>query len=70
MYALKLRKTDLPLLTILNDGIAPEIPKTPHFLIVTPGESSEIVSEKVFIAEYASRLSAATSPALLKINKS
>lgn len=68
MYALKLRKTDLPLLTLLNDGVPPEIPKTTHFMIVTPGESPTIVSEKVFDADYASRLSTA-GPSLLKLNK-
>lgn len=68
MYALKLRKTDLPLLTLLNDGIEPEIPKSTHFMIVTPGESSVIVSEKEFDANYASRISTA-GPIIFKINK-
>lgn len=68
MYALKLRKIDLPLLTLLNDGIPPEIPKKPHYLVVTPGESSVIVSEKDFDENYASRISTA-GPFLMKLNK-
>ena len=71
MYAIKIRKTDMPLLTILNGGVEPTLNDgESRFLIVDPGQSpmTVTVSEKVFDRYYADKVSTA-GPALLKINK-
>ena len=68
MYALKIRKSDQAILTLLNDGVPVEIPKKTSYLIVTPGESAKVVTEREFDDNYAGRLST-VGPFLMKINK-
>jgi hypothetical protein len=74
MYAIKIRKSDMPLLTILNGGIAPEVPaRETHFLVVNPDATgddptTQIITEKAFDRDYAGKISTA-GPELLKLNK-
>ena len=70
LYAIRIRKSDLPLITILNGGVTPEIEKTPTYLVVKIEDSehthNEIVTERVFHQrfEISNR-----SPLLLKLKK-
>lgn len=68
MYAIKLRKTDLPLLTALNGGVAPEIPKISSYLILNSDGTVSTVTEKEFDEKLAGRVSL-SGPILMKINK-
>lgn len=68
MYAIKIRKSDLPLLALLNKGYEPAIEKTSMYLIVNPDGANQMVTEKEFDANYAGRISS-TGPALVKLNK-
>ena len=47
-YALKIRKSDLALLTLLNGGVTPKIEKTTTYLIICPDDSgpNEIVTQR------------------------
>lgn len=69
MFGIKLRKSDLPLLTLLNGGKAPEIPaKGSHYLIVNTDGDNFTVTEREFDANFANKISTA-GPALFKLNK-
>lgn len=68
MYAIKIRKTDLPLLALLNKGFEPALDKDTHYLIVNPDGANEMVTEKEFDEKFATRVSTA-GPVLMKINK-
>lgn len=65
-YALEIRKSDLPLLTILNGGVTPEIEKTPTVLIIDTDGPNEIVTMREFRN---TRLLSSRSPFLMKLNK-
>ena len=69
MYALKIRKSDLGILTLLNNGVTPTVEKKTTYLIVNPDGASVIVDEKQFDNQFASRISTA-GPLLMKLNKS
>lgn len=48
-YAIKIRKSDLPLITILNGGVTPAIEKQPTYLIFSAEDDnlfSEIVTQR------------------------
>lgn len=67
MYALKIRKIDLDLLTQLNKGVTPTVEKKDTYLIVRPSGENEIVSALEFQTKYADKV-AVNSPKLFKIN--
>lgn len=46
-YAIKIRKSDLALITFLNGGVTPEVQKTPTYLIFSADGSSESSSKVV-----------------------
>lgn len=67
-YALKIRKSDLPLLTVLNGGVTPEIEKTTTYLVITVEDAenthNEILTERELFDTYEIN---AYSPLLLKL---
>lgn len=50
MYAIKIRKSDLALLTLLNGGVAPDTTKQNTYLIVNPERplENQVVNQKTF----------------------
>ena len=70
MYALKIRKSDLPLLTILNGGVTPKVEKKTTYLVIHIEDSehthNEILTQRELLMKYdiSSR-----SPLLLKLKK-
>lgn len=67
MYAIKITKSDLALVTLLNGGVRPELPlKGAAYLIVRLEGHNEIVSESAFKKDYATY---ANGPKLLKLKK-
>lgn len=65
-YALEIRKSDLPLLAVLNGGVEPKVEKTKTFLIVDPEGHNEIVTLREFHQNYDI---SSNSPLLLKLKK-
>lgn len=47
LYALKIRKSDLELLTLLNGGVTPKIEKTPTYLVFDATWNSDVPSKIV-----------------------
>ena len=48
MYAIKINKSNLPLLAILNGGVEPSIEAFPTYLIVNPTGKNQIIKESSF----------------------
>lgn len=65
-YAIKIRKSDLPLIAMLNHGVEPEIEKSPTYLIVNLDGHNEIVTETELVKTYEFN---AYGPNVLKIKK-
>lgn len=70
IYALKIRKTDLALITMLNDGVEPLIQRDTYYVFEveddgTPGYA-KILSQREMLRTYDIR---GTSPLLLKLKK-
>jgi len=69
MYALKIRKSDLGLLAVLNGGMLPEVPKSgTSYLIVNtdPDGFNDIVSERELMKKFEV---AANSPLVLRLKQ-
>lgn len=68
-YALRIRRFDLPLLTLLNGGVVPEIDKKPTYLVVfidNDGNTTrKIVTEREFLQNY--NISEVRSPLVLAL---
>lgn len=47
LYALKIRKSDLALLTLLNGGVTPAVEKTPTYLVFDATWNSDVPNEIV-----------------------
>jgi hypothetical protein len=53
LYAIKIRKSDLALIALLNNGVTPKIEKTKTYFIFDSAENSEyvpqIITERKFL---------------------
>lgn len=65
-YAIKIRKSDLPLLAMLNGGVEPKVEKKTTFLIVDTDGPNDIVSEREFLQTCEIN---SNGPLLLKLKK-
>lgn len=70
LYAIKIQKSHLELLTILNGGVTPQIEKRTTYLIIDATETipNEIVTEREFYADPRFDIST-NSPLFLKLKK-
>lgn len=66
MYAIKIRKSDLPFLALLNGGVEPKIEKRTTYLVIDTDGPNRIVGERELLGfgEISAR-----SPLLLKFKK-
>lgn len=69
LYALKIRKTDIALITLLNSGVTPEIEKKNTYFVFDATWNTDvpnkIISEREFLKYNISML----SPILLSVNE-
>lgn len=70
LYALKLRKSDLALITLLNGGVTPKIEKRNNYFLFDDAWNSDfipqILTEREFLSNYEFKQN---SPLLLSIKK-
>ena len=45
LYALKIRNSDLELITLLNSGVTPEVPKTPTYFVFDATWNSDVPNQ-------------------------
>lgn len=70
LYAIQIRKTDLPLITLLNSGVTPEIETKKTYFVFDATWNSEVPNEIVTERELDKRFEvSARSPMLLKLKK-
>lgn len=69
MYAIKIRKSDLALLKLLNFGVEPKIGTKTSYLVIHLEDHvpNEVLAEKEFFEKYEPAVNA---PSLLKLKKS
>ena len=65
-YAIEIRKSDLPLLAMLNGGLEPKVQKTITFLIVDTDGPNEIITKREFLK---TRMISSRSPHVMKLTK-
>ena len=67
-YAFRIRKSDLPLLTLLNGGVAPEVRSYPTYLVVDTEnvKHNEILTQTAFDERFEVN---ANGPLVLKLKK-
>ena len=66
MYAMKIRKSNLDILTMLNEGVTPEIEKTTTYLIIRTDAPNDIVTERELHTLYDISMQ---TPLLLKLTE-
>lgn len=68
LYAIKIRKSDLELITLLNGGVTPAVEKKPTYFIfdATWKVPNKIVTEREFLANYEI---SSRSPLMLALKK-
>lgn len=70
MYALKIRKSDLALLTVLNGGVTPKVEKQTTYLLISIEDAENTTNKIVTERElYANHEFSAYNPLLLKLKK-
>lgn len=69
-YAIKIRKSDLDLLTLLNNGVTPEIESTTTYLIIDSDPVNAVPNEIVTEREFLQRFNISSrSPLLLRLKQ-
>ena len=70
LYAIKIRKSDLELITLLNGGVTPAVEKKPTYFIFDATWNSDVPNEIVTEREFYNRFEIKTNgPLLLSLKK-